>query len=162
MGRFQWRPGRTYRWRKITFYAMNGCICISDDRPDLPANEQFITVRRKEFLERAVAFSDQARALGRLAAEHPGRGYADERNETLTLVENMLECAREAKAQGDPNDPAVRAWFSRHSSRRKGRGSGKNFQTALPGPLPRGRDTGKQVTPDPFPVATKKLILPGA
>lgn len=168
MNGFKWRPGPTYHWRAMTFYAMNGSICISDERPGLPPHEQFIVLSRTDFLERAIAFGGQAKALARLAAEHPGRGFGQERNETLTLVEDMLSCVRDAKEQGDPNDPKVREWVSRHSPRKRSRsGGGRNYALDLPGPLPRGRDTGKQATPT-YEVAAapakakSKLIMPGS
>lgn len=169
MSRFAWKPGPTYRFRKITFYAMNGSICIADDKEGLSERERFLTLTRKDFLRRVEAFNGEARALGRLAAENPHiRGFAQERNEKLTLVENMLKCVADAKAQGDPNDPEVQAWFAKHNNPRRSRvggGAGVSFRSPALQPLPLGRDTGKYcspdlVLPDSAPVVKPQLILP--
>ena len=77
----------------------------------------------------------------------------------------MIAATKEAKEQGDRDDPVVDEWFRRHRPGRKSKislASSANFTSALPGALPLGKDTGKYVTPD-FSVGAqpKKLILPG-
>jgi hypothetical protein len=102
-----------------------------------------------------------------MAAENPGKAawLSADRAELQQAIENMVAVAKEAKEQGDRNDPVVDEWFRRHRPGRKSKislASGANFTSALPGALPVGKDTGRHATPD-FTVGapTKKLILPG-
>jgi hypothetical protein len=102
-----------------------------------------------------------------MAATYPSKAawLTADRMDLQQAIDNMLECTKEAKEQGDRNDPKVDAWFMRHRPGRKSKismSNGANFKSDLPGALPLGKDTGKHVTPD-FTVGAppKKLILPG-
>lgn len=155
--------GKCYTFRGLKFYAQNGFVCLHDE-----ADGSFFVVTRKEFLQRAQALSDEARRLRTMAARNPTQApwLSADRQELQTTIENMLACATEAREQGDRDDPAVDEWFRRHRPGRKSKislASGANFKSALPGPLPLGKDTGKYATPDfSFGAADKKkLILPG-
>lgn len=153
--------GKCYTFRGLKFYAQNGFVCIHDE-----ATGEFYVVTRREFLDRAQAIADEAKRLRRVAIENPGKQWiVADRLELQQGIENMLAATKEAKEQGDRNDPAVDAWFRRHRPGRKSKislASAANFTTNLPGALPLGRDTGKQVLPD-FSAGSKpkKLILPG-
>lgn len=156
--------GKCYTFRGLKFYAKNGCVCLHDED-----DGSFFVLTVKEFLERAAALSDEAKRLRELMATNQDRKWmVQDRLELQQAIDNMVECCKEAKNQGDRSEPAVAAWFSRHRPTRRSKislASAANFKTALPGPLPRGVDTGKHVRPDfSFPVAgttPKKLILPG-
>ena len=154
--------GKCYSYRGLKFYAQNGFICLHDEQTG-----EFFVLTRKEFLQGAQAISDEARRLRHMAAENPSKAawLSADRAELQQAIENMVAVTKEAKEQGDRDDPAVDAWFKRHRPGRKSKislASGANFTSALPGALPRGKDTGRHVTPD-FTVGapTKKLILPG-
>jgi hypothetical protein len=154
--------GKCYTYRGLKFYAQNGFICLHDE-----ATGEFYVLTRKEFLQRAQAISDEAKRLRTMAAANPGQALwmSADRMDLQQAIDNMVACTKEAKEQGDRDDPAVDAWFMRHRPGRKSKismASGANFKTALPGALPLGKDTGRHVTPDfTVPTAPKKLILPG-
>lgn len=154
--------GKCYTFRGLKFYAKNGFVCLTDEETG-----EFFVLTRKEFLQRAQALSDEAKRLRYIAAEHPGKAawLSADRADLQRAIDDMLACTKEAKEQGDREDPIVDAWFRRHRPGRKSKislASGANFTSELPGALPQGRDTGRQVTPD-FTVGapTKKIILPG-
>lgn len=153
--------GKCYSWRDLKFYAKNGFICLHDEE-----DGSFFVLTRKEFLLRAQALSDEAKRLRQQAVDNPGRAWiAADRLELQQAIENMVECCKDAKEQGDRNDPEVAAWFARHRPHARGRVSmagTANFTMPTPGVLPVGKDTGKHVTPD-FSLGQKpkKLILPG-
>jgi hypothetical protein len=156
--------GKCYTFRGLKFYAKNGCVCLHDED-----DGSFFVLTVKEFLERAAALSDEAKRLRQLMAANPDRKWlVQDRLELQQAIDNMVECCKEAKNQGDRSDPAVAAWFAKHRPTRRSKislASAANFKTTLPGPLPLGTDTGKHVSPDfSFPAlgaAPKKLILPG-
>lgn len=162
MADIQENSGKCYSYRGLKFYAKNGFICLHDEQTG-----EFYVLTRKEFLQRAAAISDEAKRLRHIAAENPDKAawLSADRAELQCAIDNMVECTKEAKEQGDRDDPAVDAWFRRHRPGRKSKislASAANFTTAAPGHLPLGRDTGRYVTPD-FTAgqAPKKLILPG-
>lgn len=154
--------GKCYSYRDLKFYAQNGFVCMHDEETG-----EFYVLTRKEFLQRASAISDEAKRLRHMAAENPGKALwlSADRAELQQAIDDMIACTQEAKEQGDRDDPAVDAWFMRHRPGRKSKISlagAANFTTGLPGVLPRGKDTGKYVTPDfSAGAAPKKLILPG-
>lgn len=153
--------GKCHSWRDLKFYAKNGYICLHDEE-----DGSFVVLTRKEFLQRALALSDEAKRLRQQAVQNPGKTWIlADRLELQQAIENMVECCKEAKEQGDRSDPEVAEWFARHRPHKRGRvsmASAANFNTALPGALPVGKDTGKHVAPD-FSLGSgpKKLILPG-
>jgi len=154
--------GKCYTYRGLKFYAKNGFVCLHDEETG-----EFFVLTRKEFLQRAQALSEEAQRLRYMAAENPSKAawLAADRMDLQQAIDDMIACTKEAKEQGDRDDPVVDEWFRRHRPGRKSKislASAANFSSALPGALPRGRDTGKIVTPD-FTVGNtpKKLILPG-
>lgn len=153
--------GKCYSFRDLKFYAKNGFICLHDEETG-----EFFVLTRKEFLLRAQALSEEAAHMRHMMAENPSMKWlVAERIELQNAVDDMLACTREAKDQGDRDDPAVDAWFMRHRPARRSKismAASANFSTDLPGALPRGQETGKLVTPDfSHNTAKKKLILPG-
>jgi hypothetical protein len=154
--------GKCYTFRGLKFYARNGFVCLHDEQ-----DGSFFVLTRKEFLERAAALSDEAKRLRQQAVQNPGKAWIlADRLELQSAIENMVACCKDAKEQGDRNDPEVAAWFARHRPHARGRISmagAANFAMPTPGALPLGQDTGKHVTPD-FSLGSspKKLILPGA
>ena len=157
--------GNCYTFRGLKFYAQNGFICLHDEETG-----EFFVLTRKEFLQRAQALSDEAQRLRHIAAEFPAKAVwlSADRTELIQAVEEMIACTYVAKEQGDRTDPAVDAWFVKHRPHKRSRlalPGNINFASSMPGDLPRGKDTGKHVTPD-FTIGgptnpPKKLILPG-
>lgn len=157
--------GKCYTYRGLKFYAQNGFICLHDEETG-----EFFVLTRREFLERAKALNEEAKKMRVLSAENPAQAnwLSGDRSDLQSGVEMMLAAAVEAKEQGDRTDPEVDAWFMRHRPRRKSKLSMAgpvNFSSQMPGNLPLGKNTGKQVTPDfsvsPGECGKKKLILPG-
>ncbi|NDD52537.1 hypothetical protein EBZ39_01440 [bacterium] len=155
--------GKCYTFRGLKFYAKNGFVCLHDE-----STGEFFVLTRKEFLQRAQALSDEVKRLRHIAAVTPAKAawLSADRMDLQCAIDNMIECTKEAKEQGDRNDPAVDAWFMRHRPGRRSKISltnNANFKSAPPAELPRGKDTGKYVTPDFSATAApaKKLILPG-
>jgi hypothetical protein len=153
--------GKCYSFRDLKFYAQNGFICLHDEETG-----EFFVLTRKEFLLRAQALSDEAAHMRYMMAENPSmRWLVADRIELQNAVDDMVACTQEAKEQGDRDDPQVDAWFRRHRPHQRSKislATSANFSTDLPGALPRGKDTGRYVTPDfAQPAAPKKLILPG-
>lgn len=145
-------PGKAYRYGNLSFYAMNGCICLIDEE-----DGDFQTLTRKEFLLRAQTLSEGAKRMG--ASSH--RWHYQDRTETQSVVADMIECCQEAADQGDHFDPAVAAWFTRHRPGRKSlvSMSGKaNFSSGRPSRLPRGRHTGRTAVAD-FSAGTPRANL---
>lgn len=157
--------GKCYTFRGLKFYAQNGFVCLHDEETG-----EFFVLTRKEFLQRAQALSEEARRMRVIAAENPAKApwLSADRSELIQAVEEMIACTYEAKEQGDRTDPVVDEWFRKHRPHKRSRlalPGNINFSTTLPGDLPRGKDTGKHVTPD-FTIGEptnqpKKLILPG-
>lgn len=136
-------PGVCYSYQDLKFYAENGCICLHDEE-----DGSFIVLQCREFLDRAGALNEDAKRLARLSIEQPSRAkiHAEERHTLQNVVADMISCVQEARDQGDHFEPAVMEWFRRHRPWSRGRVSmsgAANFQTPAPGPLPRGRHTGR-------------------
>lgn len=156
--------GKCYTFKGLKFYAKNGCVCLHDE-----ADGSFFVLTIREFLERARALSDECKRLRELSAANPAqKWHTADRFELQQAIDNMVECCKEARNQGDRFDPKVSAWFARHrpTSRSKiSLANAANFTVSRPEPLPQGRDTGKHVSPDFTLPANgdrpKKLILPG-
>ena len=112
------KVGGRYEYLSLTFWAENGFIYI-EDRDD----ESFTTCNRRDWLDRARAFNQDAQRLGSMATE-AGNAWkkqtaAQERDAMLSLVECMLACAKQAKAQGDPMDPKVIEHIKKHEMTRR-------------------------------------------
>lgn len=156
--------GKCFTFKGLKFYAKNGCVCLHDE-----ADGSFFVLTVREFLERARALSDEAKRLRELAAENPAqKWHTADRFELQRAIDNMVECCKEARNQGDRFDPKVAKWFAKHRPTRRSKislANAANFTLSQPGTLPVGKDTGKHVSPDfTFPAQgakPKKLILPG-
>lgn len=89
---------KIFDYKQTKFWAERGLIHTVHEHTG-----EYTTCSVREWLLRAKALSDQAWR----------EKYADERGQLVTLVENMVTVARQAKAQGDPHtrsgiDEAVR------------------------------------------------------
>jgi hypothetical protein len=86
--------GKRYKYSYIEFWAERGLIhLLNFNKCSNQPNYTQCSVY--DFLKRAQAFSQQ----------NSGVHWTDERIKQQTLIENMLACCKEAKAQGNPYDP---------------------------------------------------------
>ena len=111
------KRGGRYEYLSLTFWPENGFIYI-EDKDD----ESFTTCNRLDWLERTASFHADAARL-RDIAEKSGNLWKkntaiQERDAMVSLVECMLECAKRAKAQGDPMDPKVVDYIRKHEMKR--------------------------------------------
>lgn len=89
--------GRHYRFRKLDFWAERGLINIVDERFPPSHDKAFTVVPVREFLYRLQGINDMIKRWG--------KQWPDEREELTQMVEDGVQCCREAKAQGRPDDP---------------------------------------------------------
>jgi hypothetical protein len=101
--------GRHYRFRNLDYWAERGLINIVDERFPPSHDKAFTVVPVREFLYRLKGLNDM---IGRW-----GKQWPDERNEMQTMIENGVECCREAKTQGRPDDPRAVAQMLRERRR---------------------------------------------
>jgi len=161
MSKLAKNTGKCYTYRGLKFYAQNGFVCMHDEETG-----EFFVLTRKEFLQRAQALSEEAQRLRTMMADTPSHKWlVSDRLDLQIAIDDMVACTKEAKEQGDRDDPKVDAWFMRHRPGRKSKislASSANFRSAMPGAMPLGKDTGRYATPDFSAGAPpKKLILPG-
>lgn len=93
---------KQYKYRNLIFWAEKGLVRIEDQRTG-----SFHTVTRREALLRIKAINDG------LYLEK----YSDEKAEQQRMVEDMIECVKTAKSQGDPMDPLVMKHFGKEIKR---------------------------------------------
>ena len=92
------RP-RVFKFRQMEFFAARGLVHKLDRHTG-----EYRPISIGEFVKQAWTWSAAAKR----------KGYSDERLEHMRLVEAMITCARQAKAQGDPHSPdAVRSMMVR-------------------------------------------------
>lgn len=96
------KRGQQYKFKNIHFWAQDGGIIKVDTRTDPPTQR---CCSRREFLEFAEGFSKARNAMK----------YADEKQEMQNLIEAMIACVKEAKAQGDQFDSSTWKWRVRSS-----------------------------------------------
>ena len=111
------KRGERYEYLSLVFWPENGFIYIEDKDDD-----SFTTCNRRDWLDRAAAFNADAQRLGDIAVragnEWKKMTAIQERDAMLSLVECMLVCAKQAKAQGDPTDPKVVDHIRKHEIKR--------------------------------------------
>lgn len=156
--------GTCYSYQDLKFYAMNGYICLHDEK-----DGDFRVLTCREWLLRGQAFVEEIKRLRIIAAHNSDKRkvFYEDIQRLQTLVDNIIASTMEAKNQGDHDDPAVSAWFQRHRPWARGRTRQNNdpakFETAKPGPLPLGNFTGRTTGPgEKAPRPSRKLLLPGA
>ena len=102
------RTGPVRRYKDLEFYAFDGMVVLQD------RSDGFRTL-----LSPAV-FAERALAVRNMITANAASAYERDFNAIATLgVENMEKCVVEAKAMGDPTDPQVRSWYSRHNTRNR-------------------------------------------
>jgi hypothetical protein len=85
---------RIFRYRLQEFWAENGLVHVVETTTGL-----YSPVSVAEFLQRARGFNKAAER-----GKHDKR-WIDERDELTRMVQDMIVCCQQARAQGDPFDP---------------------------------------------------------
>lgn len=138
-------PVRSYKDLKV--FACEGLICIIDERPGNKEGE-FTVVLPDELNERVAAVNRPYRGKGRIEMT---RWQKQEYDQQIQGSQNCKECIKEAKAMGDPSDPQVREFWSKHRRSSTVRvkfspGADLAGYPALPD-VPRGNITGRTTEP---------------
>lgn len=142
------RSGPMREYGQLRIFACEGLICIVDERPGKEEGKHTM-VTPAEIEERVKALNIPYRGQGRIDVPKAQRQRFDER---LRGSQNCMECIKEAKAMGDPSDPAVQAYWRRHKSNstvvvKFSAGSDPAGYPALP-PLKLGPLTGRDAAAD--------------
>jgi len=137
------RKGRCYRYKDLVYYAYNGLVAMEDER-----DGSWVVILPDDIDARADALEQILRRTPQ------SRGVAYERDlyrETKNTINDMRQCAKEARDMGDPSDPLVQAFNRRHRPGPKSislrGGADPAGYPELP-TLPRGRYTGRTASPD--------------
>ena len=144
------------------FWAERGLINIIDERFPPEHKNAFNVCMVGEFLKRLQTFNVQIKRWG--------KKWPDEREELVKLIEDGVQCCRDAKAQGRPDDPKAIADILKQRHRfmlYAGTGSispngalAADYapENAMLPPIPQA-DPNKPVTPLlPEPVSVSELI----
>jgi hypothetical protein len=139
------RQGELRRYMKLAFFACEGYVVLYDERHP---EEDYNVLTCEEASHHAEALrdmgKDMVKAENKPSTRELGRQY-------LAGASDMYESVAEAKGMGDPTDPAVAAWWSRHRPGRKSRvslhaGIDRAGYPALPEVHP-GKFTGRTAEP---------------
>ena len=103
------RTGKIYKHKDLTWFACEGLIALHDAR-----DAEWIVLRTTELAERQKALREFAGKLE--PSDKPWQ--KQEGRAMLAAAKDMLAAIKEAKYMGDPNDPAVQAFWSRHRNRK--------------------------------------------
>jgi hypothetical protein len=106
------RQGPLRRHKKLVFFACEGLVAMLDERE---ANETYIVILPDDFKERAEALG----VLGMKMAKDDRQWMRQDGRSLVNDVNGMLEAVKEAKYMGDPSDPVVQAYWTRHRSNSK-------------------------------------------
>jgi len=106
------KTGKVYRYNQLVLFAINGLICIIDERPGIKEGEHTM-LTCKDLEERVRAMNIAYRGQTRVDQPRRNQELYDIR---LRGSQDCMECIKEAKAQGDPNEPKVQAYWRRHKS----------------------------------------------
>lgn len=144
--------GKVYHFEDSHFYAASGSIVFHDNRKDDHCSIKSIAT----FQERGEYIAQQLAKLGPQFAPRD----IEHKQKLRRLLHDMDLCIKEAKAQGDPMDPAVQKWFRTHKP-------WKGRQALVGGVAATRRDPISYEIPMPplpraLPPGPPKLILPGS
>ena len=104
------RQGPLRRHKKLVWFACEGFIALYDERT---AEEQYEVITTNDFEYRAK----QLAVLAKKMKVDQRKWMRQEGKEILRDCEGMLDSVREARAMGDPTDPAVQAFWAKHRRR---------------------------------------------
>lgn len=101
--------GRVFQMGRLRYFASGGQIIMIDER-----NGNQFALSPGEFEQRYKTLCRAMQGQSHNAADDSAT--LDERRRILQLAEHADQAVREARAQGDPTDPKVRAFWTRHAS----------------------------------------------
>ncbi len=140
------RTGQARKFQNLVIFACEGLICIIDERPHLEGECTIVTPSDMEV--RITAADTPYRGQKRIDLP---KWQRQEWDEIKRGCQDLTECIKEARGMGDPSDPAVQAWWSRHRRNSTIRGvSAGNDPAGYPAlPIvPLGRITGRTAAID--------------
>ena len=105
------RTGPVRTWQALKIFACEGLICVIDERPGKKEGE-YVVVTPSDLQERVKALMRPYR--GQKAPDPADRVARARYQEWTNGANNCLECIKEARHMGDPSDPAVQEWWSKH------------------------------------------------
>lgn len=132
------RTGPVRRFGKLAVFACEGQIVLIDERPN--KKDECVVMSIDTFRERLNAVT--AKYRNRTPAEWP-KWKRQEILRDQQQAADCEECIKEAKHMGDPNDPQVQAFWTRHR-----RSTTIKFTDPILPDLPTGKFTGKTLVPD--------------
>lgn len=138
----QARYGPCHRYQNLVFWACEGLVVCQDERPGPNGKGDYRVLLPTVLEERVKAM---AHASARNRDGYPGWQKIEHRKK-LSDLQGVFDCIKEARAMGDPSDPAVEAFWARHRPGAKSTVSMSGTYPELP-PLPRGKPTGKTASP---------------
>lgn len=103
------RTGPARRYQKLLVFACEGLVAVCDERPQYEG--EFTVVTPSDMEERINA---EARRYRNKTRSELSKWQRQEYDEIISGCQNVKECVKEARAMGDPSDPAVQAWWARH------------------------------------------------
>ena len=104
------RTGPVRPFKELVVFACEGLLAVVDERPGKSEGE-YTVVTPSDMEERVRALNRTYRGITRSQLDTRGREQYDKQT---SGSQNLMECIKEARAMGDPSDPAVQAWWSRH------------------------------------------------
>ncbi len=104
------RTGPVREYVSLKVFACEGLICIIDERPGKTEGEYTI-VTPLDLEERVRELNRKYRNKGRMDMPFWKRF---EHDKEVRGSQNCTECIKEARAMGDPSDPAVQLFWARH------------------------------------------------
>ena len=144
------RTGPVRSFQGLSVFACEGLICVIDERPGKKEGEATI-VMPNDMQKRVNAVMRKNTRMKQATCEMKP-WQRQEQEKRVNGANAVVVCIREARDMGDPSDPAVQAWWSRHrrsSTIRLGvhAGSDKEGYPELP-VVPLGKKTGKTAAID--------------
>lgn len=103
------RTGPVRKFQNLVVFACEGLIAVCDERPQYEG--EFVVVTPEDMRQRINACDQPYRNQTR--SELP-KWQQQEYDAIKRGCAALDECIKEAKAMGDPSDPAVQAWWRRH------------------------------------------------
>lgn len=141
------RTGPARRFQGLVVFACEGLICVLDERVGKEGEATIVKPADMQLRVDAVMRRYRGETRAELA-----KFQRRELDEKISGANDLVECIKEARNMGDPSDPAVQAWWSRHRRNSTVRfgvspGTDKEGYPDLP-VLPLGKKTGRTAAID--------------
>jgi hypothetical protein len=139
------RQGPLRRHKQLVFFACEGLLAMYDERENKQEHE-YCVITPAEALERVRALGQFAKQIA--ADDSPW--MREEARLCEKAANDLSETIKEARFMGDPSDPAIQAYWTKHRRNATvslSAGSDAAGYPQLPS-LPRGKFTGRTATPD--------------